>query len=406
MVDEARKAMRSPIRDDDSWVAFFPDGESVLEAAGELTRTGIEVEEIYGPYPLHEADAVLGRDRSRLPWVTLAAGACGTLLALGLQFYTNVIDWPMNVGGKPASSWLAFIPITFELTVLLGGLATAGAFLGLSRLIPRWTSPPGLLPGVTDDRFALVFNGGAPGLDVEGLRRRLAAAGGEDIGPRVRRKPTQGAREEGAAVQPSSALLLVGLGLSALLGLSGCGGEPASPGWEYMPNMVHSVPYDSFAPNPLEPRNMTLRAPAPGTVPRGGEPFFYAPGLEEAARAGRELRNPIAATPEAMVRAETLYRTFCQPCHGVTGQGDGPVAKKFPPPPSYTATGTRDLPAGHLYHVITHGTGRMPSYASQILPEDRWRLVLWIQKLQREPPPSGAEVVAESTPSRAAEESS
>lgn len=146
---------------DSRFVAYFPDGDRVLAAAETLIRDGFAVDEIYGPYPLHQADDVLGRRRSRLPWVTLLAGAFGGLSALAFQFYTAVIDWPMNVGGKPANSTLAFIPITFELTVLFGGLATAGAFLAISRLIPR-LRPPGLLPGVTYDRFALVVGTGAP----------------------------------------------------------------------------------------------------------------------------------------------------------------------------------------------------------------------------------------------------
>lgn len=165
---------------DKPWVAFFSDAHGALTAARELIRSGIEVAEIYGPYPLHEADHLLGRRRSRLPWVTLAAGACGTAMALGLQFYTNIIHWPMNVGGKPAGSLLAFIPITFELTVLLGGLATAGAFLAVSRLIPR-LRPPGLLKGVTDDRFALVVDPLAPGFDEKEARRIVTAVGGEEI---------------------------------------------------------------------------------------------------------------------------------------------------------------------------------------------------------------------------------
>jgi len=161
-------------------VAYFADAQGVLTAARELIRNGIGVAEIYGPYPLHEADHLLGRRRSRLPWVTLAAGACGTAMALGLQFYTNVLHWPMNVGGKPANSLLAFIPITFELTVLLGGVATAGAFLAASRLIPR-LRPPGLLDGVTDDRFALVVDHLAPGFDEKEAQRILDAVGGGEI---------------------------------------------------------------------------------------------------------------------------------------------------------------------------------------------------------------------------------
>lgn len=189
-------------------------------------------------------------------------------------------------------------------------------------------------------------------------------------------------------------VLAVALGVAALTSLCACGGEPASPGWEYMPDMVHSVAYDAFAPNPVTADRKTLRRPAEGTVPRGFRPFPYGPGPEEAERAGRELRNPLPPTPEVLARGEKLYGTFCRPCHGVTGQGDGPVTEKFPPPPAYTSTGTRDLPPGRLYHVISQGSGRMPSYATQIDATDRWRLVHWVRTLQRAPTPPTGEAVA------------
>jgi len=159
-------------------VAFFRSGDEVLAATQRVVRAGLPVREVYGPYPLHEIDGLLERRRSRLPWVTLVAGAFGGLSALAFQFYTAVWDWPINVGGKPANSTLAFIPITFELTVLLGGLATAAALLVVGRLMPR-VRPPEYLPRVTDDRFALVVDRPAAEAEATDLRRLLEQAGAE-----------------------------------------------------------------------------------------------------------------------------------------------------------------------------------------------------------------------------------
>jgi hypothetical protein len=192
MADEMDRTDGSDVSDiderDPRLVAFFTDGQRALEAAEKLTRDGFAVEEVFGPYPLHEADSALGRRRSRLPWITLVAGTFGALSALGFQFYTAVIDWPMNVGGKPANSTLAFIPITFELTVLCAGLATAGVFLAVSRLVPR-LRPPRWLPGVTYDRFALVVGaetkpeGKIVRLHHADLRQILEESGAEEIRP-------------------------------------------------------------------------------------------------------------------------------------------------------------------------------------------------------------------------------
>lgn len=165
------------------------------------------------------------------------------------------------------------------------------------------------------------------------------------------------------------------------LGLwAGCGND-LSPGWEVLPDMAHSIPYDTFAPNPVT--GQTLRAPAPGTVPRGRLPFPYGPGPEQARLAGLELVNPMPASEDALHRGEALFNTFCRVCHGPTGAGDGPMVPPFPAPPAYDSRSLRDQPPGYVYHVITHGTGRMPAYAAQIRPEDRWKLVHWVQVLQQ-----------------------
>lgn len=165
-----------------------------------------------------------------------------------------------------------------------------------------------------------------------------------------------------------------------LAGLPGCG-DSQSPGWEFLPDMAHSIPYDTFAPNPVT--GQTLRAPAPGTVPRGRLPFPYGPGPEQAELAGLELTNPVPPSPAALERGEVLFQRFCQVCHGPLGAGDGPVVPPLPAPPAYDSPSVRDRPAGYVYHVITHGTGRMPSYAAQMSSADRWKLVHWLQVLQR-----------------------
>lgn len=153
-------------------------------------------------------------------------------------------------------------------------------------------------------------------------------------------------------------------------------------GLEYMPDMAHSVPYDAFAANPVTRDGKTLQAPVAGTIPRGFTPFHYAAGTEEAERAGLELTDPLPATPENLARGKVLYQTFCLVCHGQSGRGDGPLVPKIPNPPSYSSERVRAFPPGRIYHVITLGTGNMPSYASQVSPEERWLIVQHVQTLQ------------------------
>jgi mono/diheme cytochrome c family protein len=157
----------------------------------------------------------------------------------------------------------------------------------------------------------------------------------------------------------------------------------SSRGFAYMPDMAQSVPYTAFSPNLVTRDRKTLQAPVAGTIPRGFHPLRYGATPEEAVRAGRELRNPIPATPETLARGQLLYETFCLVCHGAQGQGDGPLVPRIPNPPSYTSERVRAMAPGQILHTITFGSGRMPSYAAQIPLEHRWSIVHYVQLLQR-----------------------
>jgi Protein of unknown function (DUF3341) len=137
-------------------VATFPHVDNLLRAVRRARRDMLRVYDVFAPFPVHGLDEAMGIRHTRLPKVTLIAGLTGLATALTLQFYTNVLDWPLNVGGKPDNSTLAFIPISFELTVLFGGLATVAAFLMRAKLYPG--KRPWLVhPRVTNDAFALVL---------------------------------------------------------------------------------------------------------------------------------------------------------------------------------------------------------------------------------------------------------
>ncbi len=112
--------------------------------------------------------------------------------------------------------------------------------------------------------------------------------------------------------------------------------------------------------------------------------LYLIDGHALAYRAGAELRNPFAPTPEALARGKRVYETICVVCHGPQGQGDGPIIGRFPNPPSLTADRAKGLPDGQLFHIITRGQGIMPSHAVQVLPEDRWRAVLHVRQLRGE----------------------
>jgi mono/diheme cytochrome c family protein len=170
--------------------------------------------------------------------------------------------------------------------------------------------------------------------------------------------------------------------LLAAAPLGACDDDPTLTNYEYMPDMVSSVAFDSFDPNPLTPDGRTLMRPPEGTIPRGYAPLHFGPGPAEALRAGRELQNPSPDTDLTRARGEVAFQRWCSPCHGHEGLGDGLVARKFPRPPPLGADHARGLPDGQIFHIISFGQGVMPSYGQQVTQADRWKIVRYLRKLQ------------------------
>ena len=134
--------------------------------------------------------------------------------------------------------------------------------------------------------------------------------------------------------------------------------------------------------------NLVGRLPVDGTIPSG----YVFPLLEDventiesAVRVGAALRNPLPRDKANMQRGGELYDIFCIVCHGKEGSGDGPVvgADRFPAPPSLNTDQARGYADGTIYHVITRGTEKMPSYADKLTPDERWQVVHYLRALQR-----------------------
>jgi len=161
-------------------VATFVEPDALVNAVTMIRAHGFKIYDVYTPCPVHGLDEAMGLQRSRLGLVTFAAGAVGLVAAISFQFYAAVFDWSLNVGGKPDNSTLAFVPITFEITVLAAGVATAAAFLLRSGLFPG--APARLAgPRVTDDEFAVVLRWRSSVFETGAARRHLHDSGAIDI---------------------------------------------------------------------------------------------------------------------------------------------------------------------------------------------------------------------------------
>ncbi len=166
-----------------------------------------------------------------------------------------------------------------------------------------------------------------------------------------------------------------------------CNRDRRHPGWDYFPDMFYSTAYETFTKNPNFENGLTMRVPATGTVPRGYTPFEYTIDAEFRTKAGTELQNPYIRTDENLTKGKTVFTTFCTGCHGEKGGGDGILFKSglYPLKPRTLSGGTAvNLKDGEIYHTITLGFGSMGAHGSQIRPEERWMVVLYLRKLQED----------------------
>jgi hypothetical protein len=130
-------------------MAEFDNPTDVVEAARATYDAGYRRINAYSPYPIEELAEAIGFHSTRLPLIVLIGGIIGGLAGYGLQYYVAVIDYPLNVGGRPLHSWPSFIPITFEMTILFAALAAIFGMLALNKL------PQPYHPVFNAERFAL-----------------------------------------------------------------------------------------------------------------------------------------------------------------------------------------------------------------------------------------------------------
>ena len=164
-------------------MAEFTTVDSLLDACRRVRDAGYTKTDAYTPFAVHGIDKALGIKPTILPWIALIAGVTGTAIALAMQIWMNGIDYKYIISGKPYISLPAFMPVAFELTILL---ASFGTFFGMWALngLPRFSNPMFTDPRfdrATDDRFFLYIDSKDERYDAEGVRRLLADTGSEYI---------------------------------------------------------------------------------------------------------------------------------------------------------------------------------------------------------------------------------
>jgi Protein of unknown function (DUF3341) len=163
-------------------MAEFHEPGDVVAAARAVREAGYHKVDAYSPYPIEELAEALHLHHSRLPLLVLLGGIGGFVVGYGLQYWSAVIEYPMNVGGRPFHSWPSFIVPSFETTILFAALTAVLGMLALNGL-PEPYHPVFNVPSfalATRDRFFLCVESVDPKFDVSETRRFLEGLAGVD----------------------------------------------------------------------------------------------------------------------------------------------------------------------------------------------------------------------------------
>ncbi len=143
---------------------LYDDEQVMLDAVRAANAAHLDIYDVYTPFPVHGLDPLLGLEESRLHQAGFVYGALGTATAFGVMTWIFTRDWPIIFGGKPYWSVPAFMPITFELTVLFAAVGMVTTFYIICGLGPG-AAPPRLHDRITDDKFCVAFD--VSGLDTD-----------------------------------------------------------------------------------------------------------------------------------------------------------------------------------------------------------------------------------------------
>ncbi len=369
--------------------AIFDSPEKLVHAADAVVKEGYKEYDAYSPYPIHGLDTAMKLKRSMIGVVTLVVGLTGGTLLVLFAWWTNSIDYPLFIGGKPLFSWPSYVPLTFEMTVLFGAVSTVTALLVVWLGLPRNSHPlqdTEFMKKVSDDKFGLAIEAKDPKFDERQTKALLEKLGAEKV--ELAYYETRELTLKETVLDPKfiGSIVVVAVAVSGAT-YFGFNKMILMRPWSSLNEQAKVLPETRSA---FYPDGFAMRPPVRGTVARGQMPYRYASDIPVAEK---YMQNPILPTKHVMLVGHRYFYIYCSPCHGYLAEGDSRLQGQFPIPPSLHIDSLVTAPDGLYYEVITNGyQGVMPSYARQIPRDERWAIVWYIRALQRAQHPEVADV--------------
>lgn len=368
-------------------LAQFPDADGLVGAARKTTDAGYAKVDAFSPFPIHGIDDALRVRTTILPWLVFLGGLTGCVVALGMQFYMNGVEFPFiysgysfEISAKPLFSLPANIPVTFELIILFSSFT---AFLGMLALnkLPTLSNPlfkSERFQSATTDGFFLWIDAADAKFSEEAATEHMRSLGASYV---------ETVMEELQGREVPAYLFAVGaiaasIALVPPLWIASAAGVSTKPRLSIWWDMDYQAKLKTQTATPLFANTRAMRARVEGTVPRGAldESLPYYQGIEpggqiatsrgvpatfvnlqtqdQASSAGgtgeqQETEGgaqapeggdaaaaqappepdwvdefPLTVTEDLMQRGRARYDIYCAACHGLTGDGDGLVAQR------------------------------------------------------------------------------
>ncbi len=356
--------------------ALFDNPDKIISAVGKVKNDGFKFYDVNTPYPLHGMDDAMGLKSSKMGYVTLFFGFAAATFILSFMWWTLAISYPLIIGGKPYFALPAFVPITFEFTVLLGVLSTVIGMIAIVFNLPFNSHPlhdTEYMRNVSSDKYGIVIEAADPKFeDTERMREYLKNMGA--IFTEVIYEPE---KETFKIFEPK---FIVFLGIVAILTAGGT--FITLNKLMYLPPfdfMLHQNKGSAQAESNFFYNKREMRTPVEGTVARGYIPYPF----KGQAEPKEVLSNPLLPTMKNLELGQKKFLTFCSPCHGYHADGNSRLMGQFPSGPTLHSARVIGFSDGKIYNIITNGQNVMPSYAYQITRNERWAIINYIRVLQR-----------------------
>jgi mono/diheme cytochrome c family protein len=363
-----------------SYTGIFDTPDEITHAAEKTVEKGYKKFDVHSPYPIHGMPKAMNLQPSKLGYVALVVGLSGALAAVLLTWWISAVDYPIVIGGKPLFSFPAYVPIIFEVTVLSASIATVLAMLFVFFKFPNNSHPlhdTEYMKAVALDKYGLAILADDKKFNENEVKNFFAELGAKNITPVYFDEVEINHNHK--IFEPKFLLLLF---ITTIF----------TSGVTYftLNKLLYMVPFNWMMEQPkLTPQHtyssifkdgFGMRTPVEGTVARGYLPYEFK-GNPEAA--GANLVNPLPFSKSVIAMGQKKFDTYCSPCHGFHAEGDSRLRGQFPNPPSLHSEKVRTWSDGRIFDVITEGQNIMPSYASQLTPEERWVVINYIRVLQR-----------------------